>query len=326
MQGVALGDHGSGDACAGADLLIGCGIVHNGAPQTVFGLVQLERGKLVIQAADNVQKLGVEVALRQPHADLRHRVGRPRIGAAPLDARHVVAGNIVVAVVVQPAFGVLQVLDVPVILVQRIVDELFVLQQYAHAQQEEARHKECVCPRLLGEIVVDRDGVLQNMIAEAQRLLFKILDLAFGDVQILFITGMLIQGDQAVPHRAGVDRPARQAQLNILVHAVLDKLQVALIFGDLIRLADAVVGHAAGPVPRHIHPHRAVHDLVDGSLDLGFVKNQVCHGSLLFYSGVICPAAARTVCPSTYSQQSRQLGLYTRSASAENSSRAQDCR
>ena len=161
----------------------------------------------------------------------------------------------------------------------------FVLQQYAHAQQEEARHKECVCPRLLGEIVVDRDGVLQNMIAEAQRLLFKILDLAFGDVQILFITGMLIQGDQAVPHRAGVDRPARQAQLNILVHAVLDQLQVALIFGDLIRLADAVVGDTAGPVPRHIHPHRAVHDLVDRALDLGLIKNQVCHGSLLFTAG-----------------------------------------
>jgi len=37
----------------------------------------------------------------------------------------------------------------------------------------------------------------------------------------------LIQGDQAVPHRAGVDRPARQSQFDILVHAVLDQLQVA---------------------------------------------------------------------------------------------------
>ena len=43
-------------------------------------------------------------------------------------------------------------------------------------------------------------GVLQNMIPEAQCLLFQIFDLAFGDVQILFIAGMLIQGDQAVPH------------------------------------------------------------------------------------------------------------------------------
>ena len=38
------------------------------------------------------------------------------------------------------------------------------------------------------------------MIPEAQRFFFQILDLAFGDVQILFIAGMLIQGDQAVPH------------------------------------------------------------------------------------------------------------------------------
>ena len=228
--------------------------------------------------------------------------------------------------VVQSALGVLQVLDVPVILVQRIINQGLVLQKHAHPQQEEARHKERVCPRLLGKVVVDRDGVLQNMIPEAQRLLFQIFDLAFGDVQILFITGMLIQGNQAMSHGAGVDRPVGQAQLDILVHAVLDQLQITLVFGDLIRLADAVVGDTAGPVPRHIHAHRAVHDLVDGSLDLGFVKNQVCHCSLLFYSDVVCPAAARTVCPSTYSQQSRQLGLYTRSASAENSSRAQACR
>ena len=111
-----------------------------------------------------------------------------------------VAGDVVVAVVVQPALGVLQVLDVPVILVQRIIDQGLVLQKHAHPQQEEGRHKERIRPRLLGEVVVDRDGVLQNMIPEAQRFFFQILDLAFGDVQILFIAGMLIQGDQAVPH------------------------------------------------------------------------------------------------------------------------------
>ena len=88
----------------------------------------------------------------------------------------------------------------PVILVQRIIDQSLVLQKHAHPQQEEARHKERIRPRLLGKVVVDRDGVLQNMIAEAQRFFFQILDLAFGDVQILFIAGMLIQGDQAVPH------------------------------------------------------------------------------------------------------------------------------
>mgnify|MGYP004456326883 CR=1 FL=1 len=93
IPGVALGDHGGGDARAGADLLIGCNIVHNGAPQTVFGLVELERGQLVVQAADNVQKLGVQVALRQPHTDLRHRVGSPRIGAPPLDTRHISVEN-----------------------------------------------------------------------------------------------------------------------------------------------------------------------------------------------------------------------------------------
>ena len=200
MQGVALGDHSGGDTGARADLLIGGGIVHDRAPQAVLGLVKLERGQLVVQAADHIQELGVEVALRQPHADLRHRVGRPCIGAPPLDARHMVACNIIVAVVVQSALGVLQVLDVPVILVQRIINQSLVLQKHAHPQQEEARHKERICPRLLGKVVVDRDGVLQNMIPEAQRFFFQILDLAFGDVQILFIAGMLIQGDQAVPH------------------------------------------------------------------------------------------------------------------------------
>ena len=49
-----------------------------------------------------------------------------------------------------------------------------VLQKHAHPQQEEARHKERVCPRLLGKVVVDRDGVMQNMIPEAQRLLLDV--------------------------------------------------------------------------------------------------------------------------------------------------------
>ena len=111
-----------------------------------------------------------------------------------------VAGDIVIAVIVQAAFGVLQVLDVPVILVQGIVNQLFVFEQHTHAQQEEARHKKRVSPRLLGEIVVDRDRVLQYVIAEAQRVLFQIFHLAFGDVQILFIPGVLVERNQAVPH------------------------------------------------------------------------------------------------------------------------------
>ena len=79
----------------------------------------------------------------------------------------------------------------PVILVQRIVDQGLVLQKHAHPQQEEARHKEHVCPGLLGKVVVDRDGVLQNMIAKAQSLLFQILDLAFGDVQTLSVLSIV---------------------------------------------------------------------------------------------------------------------------------------
>ena len=79
----------------------------------------------------------------------------------------------------------------PVILVQRIINQSLILQKHAHPQQEEARHKERIRPRLLGKVVVDRDGVLQNMIPEAQRFFFQILDLAFGDVQTLSVLSIV---------------------------------------------------------------------------------------------------------------------------------------
>ena len=115
---------------------------------------------MVVQAADNIQKLGVQVALRQANAHLRHGIRGPGIGAAPLDAGHVVPGNIVIAVVVQPAFRVLQIFDMPVILVQRVINQLFIFQQHTHAQKEKACHKQGIGPCLLRKIIVDGDRVL----------------------------------------------------------------------------------------------------------------------------------------------------------------------
>ena len=188
-----------------------------------------------------------------------------------------IAGQVVVAVIVQPRGRVLQVFDMPVILVQRVVDEGGVLEQHAHPQQEEGSHEQRVGPGLLGEIVVDRDGVLQYPVTEPQGLVFQIVHLALGDVQVPLVAGVLIQRDEAMSHRAGVDGPLGQAQLDVFVHTVLHEFEVLLLAGDLVGLADAVIGHTAGPVPGHVHPHRARHHGVDGLFDLCFVKNQSCH-------------------------------------------------
>ena len=166
----------------------------------------------------------------------------------------------------------------PVILVQGVVDEGLVVEQHAHTQQEEGCHEQGVGPGLFGEVVVHRNGVLQYMVPETQGFLFQIFHLALGDVQILFVAGVLVQGDEAVAHGAGVHRPFGQAQLDVFVHTVLDQLQVLFVFGHLIGFADAVIGHAAGPVPGHIHPHGALHNGVDGLFNLLFVVNQSGHG------------------------------------------------
>ena len=48
----------------------------------------------------------------------------------------------------------------PVILVQRVINQLFIFQQHTHAQKEKACHKQGIGPCLLRKIIVDGDRVL----------------------------------------------------------------------------------------------------------------------------------------------------------------------
>ena len=130
------------------------------------------------------------------------------------------------------------------------------------------------------------------MVAKAQGFFFQILHLALGNVQILLVAGVLVQRDQTMSHRTGIDRPAGQAQLNIFIHAVLDQLQITFIFRNFVSLTDAVIRHSAGPIPGHIHAHGTVNNLINCCFDLHLIKNQVCHFRCSFYfmrfSSMLC--------------------------------------
>ena len=67
-SGLPLGDHRGRNAGRSADLFIAFGVVDDGAPEPVLGLVKFEGGKLIVQTADNIQVLRVEVAFGQAQA------------------------------------------------------------------------------------------------------------------------------------------------------------------------------------------------------------------------------------------------------------------
>ena len=182
---------------------------------------------------------------------------------------------VVIAVVPEPGGGLLQVFYVPVVLVQRVVYQGFVLKLHANPQQEVRRHEQGVRPGLLREVVAGGDRVLQYPLAEAQGLILQVVHLAHDDIQVLFLPGMLIQRQAAVAHGAGVHRPVREPQLRILVHPGPDHVQILLLPGGLIGTAYPVIGHSAGPVPGHVHAHGARHYCVYCFLYAAVVKGQV---------------------------------------------------
>ena len=183
-----------------------------------------------------------------------------------------------VAVVPQSGLLVLQVLDVPVVLVQRVVHERLVAEHHARAQHEVRRHEQRVRPALLREVVLVGDGVLQHVVAKAQRAMAQVIELAQCDVPVLFVAGDLIQREHRVAHGAGVHRPAGQAKLDVFVHARLEEIEVFPVAGDAVGLADAQIRDAAGPVPHHIHVHGLADNRVDCTQHAVPVKGDVRHG------------------------------------------------
>ena len=277
MQRVALDDHGGGDACGGGDLLVALLVVKDGAPEAVFRLQQLERCKLLGQRARNLQIFGVEIALRQCAANLAHGVGSPRVGAAPVEAGEMRLAHMAVAVVPQAGGFVLKVLDVPVVLVQRVVDERLVPQHHAGAQHEVRGHEQRIRPALLREVILVGYGVLEHAVAEAQRAVAQIVQLAQGDIQVFLLACRLVEREHGVAHRAGVHRPVGKPQLDVFVYAGAQQIEVFLILRHAVRLADAQIRHAAGPVPHHIHVHGSADDGIDCGKHAFPVKMDVCH-------------------------------------------------
>ena len=185
----------------------------------------------------------------------------------------------------EAGFHILEIMDVPVVLVQRVLDERLVARLHAHPEHEVGRHEQRVRPALAGEVVVLRHRVLEHPVGEPQRLRPQVVDLARHELPVALISRGLVQRDQAVAHGALVHGPRlRQPQLDELVDARPQKLQVFPLPGCLVSPADPIVGHTAGPVPRHIHPHSALHDMVDLFLDLRTVKNQSVHRSFCSFS------------------------------------------
>ena len=126
--------------------------------------------------------------------------------------------NVIVAVIPQAGVGILQIFDVPVILVQCIVNQLCIVLLHAYTQQEIGCHKQRIRPRLLRKIIFRGYGVLQNVLPKAQRLGAQIFDLIHHDIPVTRILRRLIQRDAAVPHRTDVYRSVRDTKLYIFIN------------------------------------------------------------------------------------------------------------
>ena len=183
--------------------------------------------------------------------------------------------------IVKSAAGILKILDMPIILIQRIVYHVLVLVHDPYAQKQKRCHEQGVAPGLLRKVIVGRYRVLKHMVRKAQGILGYVCNLAHKNIVIFLLISGLVQRDQAVPHGAGVHSPhSGQPQINKLIHPILQQLQILLVSGLLIGLADPVIGHAARPVPGQIHVHGLAHDLMDHFLNLFFVILQSQHNSL----------------------------------------------
>ena len=110
----------------------------------------------------------------------------------------------------------------PIVLVQGIIDQFFIVFHHAHTQHQECCHEQSVTPALLREIIVGRYSVLQYMIPETQGILSQICDLAHEDIMVLLLSGSLVQRDQAMTHGTGIYGPyLGQSQIDQFVDTIL---------------------------------------------------------------------------------------------------------
>ena len=129
--------------------------------------------------------------------------------------------NIVIAMVIKTAAGILQIFDVPVILVQCIVNHIFIFIHSAHAQQQVCRHEQRIRPCLFREIIVCGNRMLKNAVSEPQGIFGDKFHLAHQDIVIFLFPCRLVQRHKAMPHGTGIHRPyLGKPQINQFIHPV----------------------------------------------------------------------------------------------------------
>ncbi|MNC52171.1 hypothetical protein D3C75_1015020 [compost metagenome] len=149
----------------------------------------------------------------------------------------------------EPGAWVLQVFDVPVILIQGILDHGLILQFASYPQQEKGRHKQRIRPSLLRKIIRYGYRMLQHMISEPQRSILKIIHFAHYNIPIFLVACLFIQSDQHMTHGTSVHRPVRQAKLDIFIRPLDKPVQILFIPCGLIGSGYPIISHPAGPFP-----------------------------------------------------------------------------
>ncbi len=168
-------------------------------------------------------------------------------------------------------FGVLQQFFVPVVLGERVLNKRGIAELEACAQHEECRHEQCVRPSLAGKVVVCGDGVLEDALAEAERLLFQVFGLSDDEIEIFPLSGRFVQVEEAVSHRHGVHHEGRQPQIEVFVHPGGEAFHVLDSVRGTPGSADAVERHASGPVPAEIHAESPPDEEVYCPFEFGWV-------------------------------------------------------
>ncbi|MNC29431.1 hypothetical protein D3C75_776770 [compost metagenome] len=161
--------------------------------------------------------------------------------------------HIIVAVEPEAGARVLQVFDMPVILIQGILDHSLIIQLASDTQQEKCRHKQRIRPSLLRKIICHGYRMLQHIVSEPQRMILEIIHLAHYNIPIFLVAGLFVQRDQHMAHGTGVDRPVRHAQLDIFIRPLDKHIQVIFISCSLIGSGYPIISHPARPVPRQVH-------------------------------------------------------------------------
>ncbi|MNC30057.1 hypothetical protein D3C75_783290 [compost metagenome] len=174
-----------------------------------------------------------------------------------------VSSYIIPRVIEQIGLGVLEILLMPVELVQGIVDVFLLVQLEAQTQQEVGGHKQGVGPGLLREVVIRGNGVLEYAFAEADGFLAQVLSFHQSKIQVLLVACRFVQGNHGMSHGAGIHHQRRDAQLQIFIHPFDKEIDIFLVAGYFPSLGDAVKGNTAGPVPGEVNIHCSADNTVD---------------------------------------------------------------